>query len=526
MTTGLQRARAVCLICLLTASWLRTPTSWADSPPSPWRIELAEQLEGLSGKPLLMTARVWCSSITNRQGPFLQPVDGLATPVAAFAPRNASTDGWRNRLSGEIGRNDRYRIAYKYSPLSAAELVRWREQLHLDPGRALDRSGEQVSFGALAEHTPYLILSFNTGSLLGDCDRWPSFVLTIFTDTGECFYHRFQKRTDDQPAIRLRCVLPTEQLEPIQRWLQDVAPHSVASGSPGRVGVKPTTGWLTWRTPETISMMKLPTERADGLMPLLGELDPQFWNDSDRLPAEVDPADWLTRDDDGKWIDTEEPKYLGRPVPGGTEYTYTFRGSEDPNKAWAELCLMRPAHPTRRPQFYLSDGRSDPSWRTEVIRPATAEYVRLTGNEYAIAVNLHEIQYSAITDPNDPDRKFRYHPMPPPARAQIYAPIDGRAKRIFNEPFYTITPTYLDRWYVSGRHSLCVLLRRRVYIERPLLTNYADLSNRQGPRLVEARVYDRKKQAFRRFLPTEPICFSPSHAAVEQYVTAVLASQR
>ncbi len=525
MPPRLLHTPVLCLIGLLIAPGLGTQAAQPDQPPPPWRIELAEQLEQLSGKPLLMTAQVWCSSITNRHGPFLQPVDGLGTPVAAFAPRDEIT-GWRNRLRGEIGRNDRYRIGYKHPPLSQAELVRWREQLGLDPGRPLDRSGEQLPFAELAEHTPYLILSFNTGTLPADCHTWPSFVLTVFTDTGECFYHRFQKQADDQPAVRLRRVLSTERLEPIRRWLQTVAPHSVAFFKPGRVGIKPTTGWLTWRTPESIGMMHLPSERAGGLIPLLVELDPLFWNDPNSLPAERDPADWLARNVDGKWVDAEEPRHLGRPVPGGNRYTYTFRGSDDPDKAWGQLFLMRPTDPTRRPQFYLSNDRADPTWRAEVIRPATAEYVRLTGNEFALAVNLSELQYAVIVDPEDPDRKFRYHPMPPPCRAQVYAYIDGRGKRIFNEPFYTVTPTYLDRWYAEQRRSLCVLMRRRVYIQRPMLTNYGDLSNRQGPRLVEARVYDEKERAFRKFLPLEPICRNDSYTAIDEYISEVLASQQ
>jgi hypothetical protein len=194
--------------------------------------------------------------------------------------------------------------------------------------------------------------------------------------------------------------------------------------------------------------------------------------------------------------------------------------------AWAELCLRRPSNPASKPEFYLSDGRLRPEWKTEVIRPSTAYHVRLDGEEFGIAVNVSDSQFAVIADPNERGRKYRYLPPPPPTRAQVYCEANGKGKRIFNESIYRVNSHYVERWEEAQRVPYALIRNRLELHDRTILSNYWEMKSKQKPAVVEVRVYDRDRKAFRKYLPEVPITPEQVDAAIEEQIEAVRAAQR
>ncbi len=487
-----------------------------------WRIELAEKLEELSGKPCLMTLHDFArGSADLGLGPFLQPVEGWATPIVRFAPKEDPARIWGSAFHGELGWNDRFRLVYVQHQFGSEDAEEWRGELQLHPGRKAEFGVCGLPPTELAAHTPYLQLHFNPQAPKREYRQWPSFVLTIFTDTGECFYHRFEKQSDAEPAVRLRRLLPPVELEALQQWLRNTAPWCVTYDryNPA-VWPRQTLGWLSFRTPKAIGQMPLPLDLAGPLLGMLHELDAEFWDAKTGASLPNDVSDWSTRLELRPWLPAEEPKSLGRPVPGGIEYAFTIEGSEHQHMAWAEMCLMRPRHPESKPKFYFSDGRLRPGWQAEVIRPWTAAYVRLTEEEYGIAVNTSHLFPAVIEDPHEFHRQYRYLPPPPPTRAQVYCCMDGKAKRIFNEPVYRVNPEFVDRWEKIDRLP-CTLARHRLELRGPVLSNYRDMKREQKPALVELRVYDQGRQAFRKFQFQPPVPAEQAAQAIDEATETV-----
>ncbi len=496
-----------------------------DADADGWRIELAEKLEHLSGKPCLMTLREGYGGANLILGPFLQPVDGWHTPVAYFMPDDNSMPQWSTPPQGELGSNEHIRLFWTFRRPPDSEVTQWLRELELKPSV---REGPPAFVQAespepLARHTPYIQLSFNACAGAVAKLQWPSFVLTLFTDTGECFYHRFERQSDTEPIV-LRKVLQTGRLASIRTWLQNTAPWCVTYSRHDRaVWPRSTAGWLSFRTPQAIGQMPLPVELGKPVLALLTDLDKAFWDAEKGAQLPDDSSDWLTGMRRFTWKPTEEPKSLGRQVESGREYAFSFEGSRDPLVAWAEMCVMRPTHPESKPQFYLSDGRLRPGWRAEVIRPSTAHHVRLDDEEFGIAVNISHHFFAVIADPNERGREYRYLPPPPPTRAQVYCPVDARAKRIFNEPVYRVTPSYVERWEEAQRVPY-VLIRNRLQLDTPVLVDYWDMKSKQKPAVVEIRVYDHARKAFRKFLPEKPIPPDGLEAAIAEAMDAVRAT--